>query len=622
MARMHPDEIEALEHATQGERAVFRFLRETARPDQDFIGWYEPTVGEHGRVPDFVLFDNHNGLLVLEVKDWLVDQIEEVDHLHFTVWMGGREEQKTNPDRQAKGYVNELMDQLKKEPEFHSGPGTHEGQLKIPIGRMVVFPNISREDYLDRGLDQVIPLERVLCQDDLAHEGEICCDPSGGKFRERIAPAFLFPFHGLTPKEIYRLNSILFPVLKFHIPKRQGFCKLEFQREIQALDEQQARVALKLRAGHQIIKGSPGSGKTLVLINRCAFLKKYNPKIKRILLVCYNIALVSYLKRLLLEKGVGLGDEGVQVRHFYEICSEILGMPIEYDKPDTSYYDSIVQLTLETLQNGQGEVSTYDAVLIDEGQDMQDDMFRILLSLLKPGGDLMIALDEFQDLYRREGSWKSLGIEAKGNIRTLKQVYRNTAEILAFSRRFIGQEAREDPQQQLFHEAHLQHGLPPELPRFKNREELEQFILKEIQDLIKIGECRRSEIDILYDDKVYSPDGFKYQDKEIPRKLLRKLESAGIPTYWVSQDIRSKELFDITTDRVSLVSIHSVKGLDFDLVYLLGVDRIIPTDETRERLIRLLYVAITRAKQRLVIPYVEETEFIFRFKVCLKNQKD
>jgi superfamily I DNA/RNA helicase len=242
-------------------------------------------------------------------------------------------------------------------------------------------------------------------------------------------------------------------------------------------------------------------------------------------------------------------------------------------------------------------------------------MFRILLSIIRPGGDLVIALDEFQDLYRREGSWKSLGIEeAKGKTRTLNRVYRNTAEILAFSQRFIGQEIKPDPQQPLFPDAHLRHGPAPELSRFKNQDDLENFILKEISDLIRQGECRRSEIAILYDDKVYSPEGFKYQGKEIPVQLLKKLESAGIPTNWVSQDVRAKELFDITTDRVSLISIHSAKGLDFDLVYLMGVDRIIPTDETRERLIRLLYVAITRAKYRLVIPYVEETEFITRFK--------
>ena len=69
---MHPEDIEDLENATGGERAVFRFLHEAARPDADFIGWYEPAIGEQGREPDFVLFGNRHGLLVLEVKDWLI----------------------------------------------------------------------------------------------------------------------------------------------------------------------------------------------------------------------------------------------------------------------------------------------------------------------------------------------------------------------------------------------------------------------------------------------------------------------------------------------------------------------------------------------------------------------
>ena len=51
MARMHPEDIDDLEGPTEGERKVFRFLREATRPDQDFIGWYEPPIGEQGRDP-------------------------------------------------------------------------------------------------------------------------------------------------------------------------------------------------------------------------------------------------------------------------------------------------------------------------------------------------------------------------------------------------------------------------------------------------------------------------------------------------------------------------------------------------------------------------------------------
>ncbi len=83
-------------------RKVFRFLREAARPDNDFIGWYEPTIGEQGKEPDFVLFGKQQGLLVLEVKDWLIDQIEEADPRTFKVWIAGREESRNNPGRPAK----------------------------------------------------------------------------------------------------------------------------------------------------------------------------------------------------------------------------------------------------------------------------------------------------------------------------------------------------------------------------------------------------------------------------------------------------------------------------------------------------------------------------------------
>jgi ATP-dependent exoDNAse (exonuclease V) beta subunit len=101
-------------------------------------------------------------------------------------------------------------------------------------------------------------------------------------------------------------------------------------------------------------------------------------------------------------------------------------------------------------------------------------------------------------------------------------------------------------------------------------------------------------------------------------RLIRSLEGAGIPATWVSQDVRSKEMYDVTTDRVSLISIHSSKGLDFDLVYLVGLDHIHGTEETSQNLICLVYVAMTRAKHRLVIPYVEETELIKKIKDCLR----
>jgi hypothetical protein len=617
MARMYPEHMEGFEEATEGEKKVFRFLREAARPHKDFTCWYQPSIGNKGKVPDFILYGKKLGLLVLEVKDWASHQVLSYTPHHFTIQISGKTEQKTNPLRQAKGYANALMEGLRESPEFVSREPAHEGGLKIPVGRMVVFPNISRQEYEDRGIRWLIPMEMVLLREDLEPTGEILCDPSGRKFQQRIGGAFPFSFKGLTGKEEAKLHFALWPEGKISLPARQGMGKEHIQWELATLDEAQARLALRLGQGHQILKGPPGSGKTLVLVHRCCQLRRFQPKIKRILLVCFNIALVSYLKRLIQEKAIGTGEGGVRVCHFFELCSQVLGESIRFENENSDYYDLVVQETLDRVEAGKSRVEPFDAILVDEGQDFDDPMLRVVLALLKPGGDFVLSLDSYQDLYMRGRSWKSVGIQAGVRPHTLKRVYRNTKAIFDFTQRFIGEEPRVNAQLALLPEAGAFDGTAPEVLRFRDAGELESFLLDDLKGCVQRGECKRSETGIIYDDKVYGSDRFSYDNRALPMRLLRSLEASGIPSTWVSQDVRSKEMYDVTTDRVSLISIHSSKGLDFDLVYLVGLDHIHRTEKTRQNLVSLVYVAMTRAKVRLVIPYVEETDLIRRIKDCL-----
>jgi hypothetical protein len=622
VAVMYPKSLEHIEKATVGERKVFHFIQQAAVPHKDYRCWFEPMIGEVGKEPDFVLFGSKLGLVIIEVKDWTYHQIWSSDSHLFTLKIKDQEVDRTNPDRQAKQYVHELMEKLKTVSAFISKDPLHFGQLKIPIGRLVVFPNISRQDYLKKSLEGLIPLERVLLKDDLDPAGEILRDTSGTKFFERFKAVMLFPFSGFTPKEVEKLSGLIWPEIGIDLPDRQGVGKTAFQKEVQVLDEYQARFALRLGRGHRIIKGPPGSGKTLVLVHRCFFLRNYRSQATRILFVCYNIAFLSYLKRLVQEKGLGLGEGGVTVCHFYELCDRLLrdalGEPVDYDRPDSDYYQSIVDLSLEAVQHDQHPLAKFDVILVDEGQDFSNDMLQILLGLLRPGGDLVIALDTYQDLYRRKGSWQSVGIEARGRTHYLERVYRSTREIFEFTQKFLGPAPRHGAKFGLFPEDHhAPGGRPPEMACFTDLKDLETFLLGDIHRQLEQEEYKLSEIAVIYDDKIYSPESFVRGDRRLPHRLLELLEGAGIPTKWVSQDLRAKEMFDITTDRVSLISIHSAKGLDFDLVYLVGADALQPTEETRPKLTRLLYVALTRAKHRLVIPYVHETEFISRMKQCL-----
>jgi hypothetical protein len=492
MARNYPNDIEGYAEATEGEKRVFRFIKEAARPHKDFTCWYQPPIGSSGKEPDFILFGKKLGLLVLEVKDWTAGQIISFNPHQFTLRVSGKSKKKTNPDKQAKGYVNTLKERLETFPEFLSDHPKYKGNLKIPIGRMVVFPNISRDKYTESRFKWFIEYERSLLKDDLDPAGEILCDTSGRRFHERISKVFPFPFKGLTQKEIDKLGFILWPEAKIDLPPRLGTGKTRFQKEVLALDEAQARLALRLGPGHQIIKGPPGSGKTLVLVHRCRHLCKYNPKAKKILLACYNIALIGYLKRLLQEKGLGIGPSGIEVCHFYELCARVLGEQVHFENEEPEYYDLVTQETLEAVLEGRSHVGPFDAVLVDEGQDFDGDMLKILLNLLRPGGDLIISLDAYQDLYRRRASWKSLGIKASGRTRHLKRVYRNTVEIFNATQRFIGVTPRVEKELALLPHDFAFHGDLPELRRFLNPEEIESFLADDLKRCIEEDGYKRS----------------------------------------------------------------------------------------------------------------------------------
>jgi len=99
-------------------------------------------------------------------------------------------------------------------------------------------------------------------------------------------------------------------------------------------------------------------------------------------------------------------------------------------------------------------------------------------------------------------------------------------------------------------------------------------------------------------------------DKHIPRMFEKALEARGILYDWVSQDYRSKGSYDVTTNSVTISTIHSAKGFDYSSVFLIGLDLIGPKIVTLDETKNLVYVGTPRARYRLFIPYVSKNELI------------
>ncbi len=115
-----------------------------------------------------------------------------------------------------------------------------------------------------------------------------------------------------------------------------------------------------------------------------------------------------------------------------------------------------------------------------------------------------------------------------------------------------------------------------------------------------------SEIAVIYISKEISD-----AEEPLPVLIGSALETRGILASWLSQDIRSKADYDITTDTVTISTAHSVKGLDYAAVFVVGLDIVEPGDcWTLDQISKIAYVALTRARYRLYVPYTMGTPLI------------
>ncbi|MFH1983326.1 MAG: 3'-5' exonuclease, partial [Pseudomonadota bacterium] len=576
MATMIPDKV--IEFTTEGEGRFYTFMQTVARPDEDHICWYNPDVQD--REPDFILYSKDLGLIVFEVKDWALDQVLEADPISFRLSIGEMTESRESPLRQAKAYVNALIDMIRKDGRLLNTAPQYRGKVKVPINCGVVFPNINKLEYTEKHLDQVIPTDRIFFWDDLHPASDICSDPSGKCFCDSLASRFPPPFPcNLSPGEASHLRHLIFPLIRVALPERQGGGITYDRRSerLHCLDHHQEVIARKYEGGHRILTGPPGSGKTLVLVYKAGFLKRYNPQITSILIVCYNIALPGYIRALLMKQGIPMGPAGVQVKHFYELCADILGEPVEYDSKEPGYYDLIREETLSKVKDS--EIS-YDAILVDEGQDFSVDMLRIITSVLNPKtNNLTIALDNRQRIYDADFTWKDAGINAKGRIHNIGTSYRNTHEIITFADQFAGNAgeggtAAEKKQLPLFPSFSGFHGPNPEITQHENFNLLIDSIAGTIQALHKTEGEPYSEMAVLY--AMQNPGHLL--DAPIPALMKTALEARGILSTWLSEDYRAKHSYDVTSDRVTISTIHSAKGLDWANVFIVGIDYIEPKE--------------------------------------------
>ena len=591
MASLIPALGTCLSRMTGGEKRLARRLED--KLEDDYLVWYDVPIGRGNRHPDFIVFNPRRGLLVLEVKDWRRDNIQAIDRQSVDLITSTGLKRKVNPLEQARQYAHQVVDILKSDAQLTFSSGRMQGQLFFPWAYGVVLTNITRKQFDDGQLGEVIEEHRVICSDEMTETVD------AEAFQERLWA--MFSFNRTVPLSLPQIDRIrwhLFPEIRISAPTQTGlFDDTNEEQDIpdivRVMDIQQEQLARSLGEGHRVIHGVAGSGKTLILGYRAEHLAQICKQ--PILILCYNKTLAKRLERTMASKGLA---EKVTVHTFHQWCRAQLlaynvGLP-DKSGDDNVFFAEMVDKLIRAVDTKLVPAGQYDGVLVDEGHDFAPQWLKLVAQMVNPETNALLVLyDDAQSIYGRIGrskfSFKQLGIQAQGRTNILKINYRNTQEVLKLASGIASELLRptaadEDGVPLIAPISAGRHGPEPLVIQLPSLREEAEYIANHLKAAHKAG-TPWSDMAVIYHD--YASVG---------KEVLSTLRRLRIPVTY-----HSEINFAENENTVKFLTMHSCKGLEFPLVEIPGVGTLGVDEQRKEEDARLLYVAMTRATHELLV---------------------
>jgi len=583
-----------LTQLTGGEKLVIDLFDAHLQPEWEI--YIQPHL--NGLRPDIVLLNPNVGVAVFEVKDWNFDAmqyyakpIEDGTHILMACDKTGH-----SFSLEAENPVNKIL--LYKEELFNlycPRLNNKAGLAVITAG--LVFPYSKRSE-----------VERVFTPFRNADDGI------------RNYPQY-HPISGMEDVSSGNLNAI-FPenirqssrVMDANIADDlRGWLKEPYfsqeQRTPLKLDSRQIELSsTRTETGYRRIKGPAGSGKSVVIAARASSLAAEG---KHILVACFNITLLNYLRDLAVrhEASRRLIRRQIDFLNFHRWCKRICfktGHGKEYNRLWMSLPDENKQQSESILNDGLASLvqrlyrenskrsimPRYDAILVDEGQTFRPNWWETLRESLKNGGEMMLVADKTQNIFGTAKAWTEGAMEKAGfqggRWVELKNSYRLPPNVVPFVRRFVEEFMTAE-------EVDLPEIGKPDIQMEinYNRVELRWVNVDKYSDGIDacFSElCRMMQQ--LYRDTAI-PDITMLSGKEIGRNLVDLLESKNIHVlHTFAEDQRTssrqKRAFFQGSERIKATTLHSFIGWEARhlVIFVSSIQR--PEDRA------LIYTALTR----------------------------
>lgn len=183
--------------------------------------------------------------------------------------------------------------------------------------------------------------------------------------------------------------------------------------QVSILDEEQFETIYKTQFGHTRIRGLAGSGKTILLAKKMAYLHYRNPELK-MAYVFYTISLKQFIEKLFIAFYKEFDHyhdpdmSKISILHswgnknadgFYStLCREF---EIERKKLSDviGHKNKLDAVCMDLLEQvGTKDIGLYDYVFLDEAQDFSIGFYKLAMKSLKVTGRLIYAYDELQSL--------------------------------------------------------------------------------------------------------------------------------------------------------------------------------------------------------------------------------
>ena len=214
----------------------------------------------------------------------------------------------------------------------------------------------------------------------------------------------------------------------------------KFKQLFGELSPRQLKIIKDNQTQNILVAAGPGSGKTRVLVHKLAsLLLMEDVKHEQLLMLTFSRAATTEFKKRLL-KLIGNAANFIEIKTFHSYCFDLLGRVGSIEKSD-----KILQATIKKIENGEVEPNriTKSVLVIDEAQDMDAHEFGLIKSLMNKNEEMRVVAvgDDDQNIYTFRGAdsryFEQFIKEKSATKYELVENYRSKKNLVEFTNMFV-----------------------------------------------------------------------------------------------------------------------------------------------------------------------------------------